>query len=213
MLNGKDKEAIIRRYNSRIQELGAVESVLAIGPKHRRDLRYGIISEIGIMNGDSVLDIGCGFGGLHDYLVENEIQTEYVGMDINEAIINIAKSKKSSINFIVGEIDHIANDSFDYVVSSSSFNLKMNQHENYEFIRGILGEAFRVAKKGVAIDFLSSYAEYKSEDVFYYDPAIVFGLAKSLTKRVALRHDYELFDFTIYMYPDFSGWIYNESDE
>jgi hypothetical protein len=95
---------------------------------------------------------------------------------------------------------------FDWIVSTSCFNLKLKKQDNYEFVRQILQSAYAHSNKGVAFDFLSDYVDYHSDIGFHYSPERVFSIAKSLTKMVALRHDYPIFEFCIYMYPDFKGW-------
>lgn len=36
--------------------------------------------------------------------------------------------------------------------------------------------------------------------MYYYSPEEIFGFCKDLTKRVALRHDYMPYEFTVYLY-------------
>ena len=99
------------------------------------------------------------------------------------------------------------NEPVDYIVSTSSFNNKLNEESNYDFVDKLLKKCYSIAKKGVAIDFLSSYVDYRvDDDVFYYEPEQLFSRAKKITKRVCIRHDYKLFEFCLYMYPDFEGW-------
>jgi hypothetical protein len=79
--------------------------------------------------------------------------------------------------------------------------------DNYQFIEKMIETLYTHANKAVAIDFMTSYVDYYgSEQVFHYSPEKIFSIAKKFTKRVTLRHDYELFEFTIYMYKDFEGW-------
>ena len=65
---------------------------------------------------------------------------------------------------------------------------------------------FRTAKKGVAVDLLTSYVDFKKDHLHYYQPETVFSFAKQLTRRVTLRHDYPLFEFCVYLHPSFDGW-------
>ncbi|MFZ1077872.1 MAG: hypothetical protein WAN47_10635, partial [Nitrosotalea sp.] len=45
-----------------------------------------------------------------------------------------------------------------------------------------------------------NYVDYKDKDIFYTSPEIIFKFAKSLTRRVVLRHDYMPFEFCLYIY-------------
>ncbi len=207
-MNSNDKKRIIERYNKRLQDHGFSIDSLASGNEERRNERFKILTEIGIKSGDTILDLGCGFGDLQKYLLKNDIKVKYIGIDINEEIIKIAKKENSDLDVKVLDIlNENFNESVDYIVSTSSFNNKLNDESNYEFVDKLLKKCYSIAKKGVAIDFLSSYVDYRVDDeVFYYEPEQLFSLAKKITKRVCLRHDYKLFEFCVYMYPDFKGW-------
>lgn len=207
-MNQNDKARIIERYDERLKTYGATIEALASGSDDRRKMRFNVLKEIGINDGDSVLDLGCGFGDLFAYFKEIGLNVKYTGIDINPAIIDNAKIRFPETDFRVVDIQEASIEKFDYVVSTSSFNLKLLNEDNYVFIENLLRKCYTVAQKGVAMDFLSSYVDFKGnpEQAFYYSPEKMFSIAKTITKRVCVRHDYPLFEFCIYMYPDFQGW-------
>ncbi len=207
-MNSSDKKKIIDRYNKRLEEHGFSINALASGNNERRNLRFKVLTEIGIQNGDTVLDLGCGFGDLHNYFTQNNIDIKYIGIDINEKIIALGKEMNPTIDIRVLDIlNDTIEDKIDYIVSTSSFNNKLFDDDNYNFIENLLKKCYSYAKKGVAIDFLSSYVDFKiNDDVFYYEPEKLLNTAKKITKRVCVRHDYELFEFCVYIFPDFQGW-------
>jgi hypothetical protein len=129
-----------------------------------------------------------------------------VGFDINPQLVEIARKKYPRAKFVVRDIQIESFSTFDFVVSSSAFNLRLNVQDNYEFIEEILRTCFFHSTHGVAFDFLSSYVDHESPHAFHYDPERVFSIAKKITKRVCLRHDYPLYEFCMYLYPDFAGW-------
>lgn len=207
-MNNKDKDKIIERYNSRLRKHGYSINALASGSEERRNLRYQILCEVGINDGDSILDLGCGFGDLNKYLNTNNIKVRYIGIDINEQIIKLGKENTPEVDLRVSDImaDPLP-DNIDFILSTSSFNNKLFEDDNYVFVEQLLEKCQSIARKGVAIDFLSSYVDFKvDDDVFYYEPEKILTIAKKITKRVCIRHDYELFEFCLYMYPDFKGW-------
>jgi ubiquinone/menaquinone biosynthesis C-methylase UbiE len=207
-MNTNDKERIIHRYDQRLKTYGATIQALASGSDERRRIRFDVLTEFGIQPGDSILDLGCGFGDYLSYLHQRKLDVKYTGVDINEKIIEIAKERFPSSDFRVLDIQDVEINQFDYVVSTSSFNLRLENENNYDFIRNILEVSYRIAHKGVAIDFLTSYVDFQGnpEAAFYYEPEKIFSIAKTITKSVKLRHDYPLFEFCIYLYPDFKGW-------
>ena len=58
----------------------------------------------------------------------------------------------------------------------------------------------KICKKGVAMDFMSTYVDFKRKDSFHASPERVFKIAKKLSKRVVIRHDYLPFEFCVYIY-------------
>lgn len=198
----KDKQEIIQRYNKRLDEFGSDPSALAGGNAAHRDIRYKLLTEVLDLTGKNVLDLGCGFGGFHEYLVNNEFDCEYTGYDINQGVINIAKDKYPEARFEVKDILEDDFPEFDVIVSSSSFNNKLKELDNYSFIKLILEKCYLHAKEAVAVDFLTSYVDYTHDYAFYYAPEELLRIAKTITRRVTLRHDYPLFEQCLYLYKD-----------
>lgn len=205
MLESQDKKDILNRYDERIGRFGPTIKSLAIGPEERQEIRYRVLSEVGIRSGDHVVDVGCGLASYYHYLNSAFQNISYTGVDINSNYIDVCKSLFPESNFNLGELQEFSQLTCDYVVSSSSFNIKLKQ-SNYEYIDEFICDAFKKAKKGIAIDFLSIYAESKFSDIFYYDPGVILQIAKRYTNRVCIRHDYPLFEFALYMYPEYKGW-------
>lgn len=206
-MDARDRERINARYDARLDEHGATSAALAGGPAERRALRFDVLCEVGIRSGDRVLDLGCGFGDLLPHLAARGLEVDYLGVDINPRLVEEARRRHPEANFRVCDIEAEDPGEVDYVVSTSSFNLRLEHADNYEFVAGLLRRCLGLARKGVAIDFLSSYVDFRGDAAaFHYEPERVFSLAKQVTKRVNLRHDYPLFEFCLYLYPDFSGW-------
>lgn len=72
-----------------------------------------------LVEGLSVLDIGCALGGLASVLSEHLTRFEYTGVDISERMIERAKQKHPSHRFYVieeADLSVLANERFDLVV-------------------------------------------------------------------------------------------------
>jgi SAM-dependent methyltransferase len=205
-MDPRDLDRIVARYTARLEQFGDDIRTLAAGTEDRRRIRFDVLTAVGIRSGCSIVDAGCGFGDYFDYLRERNLAVEYLGIDINPRLVAIARAKYPQARFEVGDIQTHALPTSDFVVSSNAFNLPLQSHDNYEFVATVLETAYRHARHGVAVDFLSSYVDYRSVEGFHYSPERVFALAKAITKRVCLRHDYPLFEFCLYLYPDFEGW-------
>lgn len=201
-----EKQRILDRYAARIAQHGASFEALNSGTPERRAIRFGVLADLGISSGDSVLDLGCGLGDLWPFFQDRGLDVDYTGFDINQTLIDAARERHPDVAFKVHDILEEQGPRFDWVVSTSCFNLKLAGGDNYELAERVLRTAFRHARRGVAVDFLTSYVDFPSAEGFHYEPERIFQIAKRITRRVAIRHDYPLFEFAVYLYPDFTGW-------
>lgn len=203
-----DKKIIQKRYNERLSTYGPGIQALASGTHERRSIRFSVLSDIGIEEGCSVLDVGCGFADFFSYLKSCGVNVAYTGIDIVPELIESAKKINPSIDIQVRDLQEhgFPDGSFDYVVSSQVFNFNFGGNKNYNLAKDMMRIMYKISRRGVAIDFLSSYVDFRQDQLHYYDPELILSYAKELTRRVTLRHDYPLFEFCIYLYPTFKGW-------
>jgi len=205
-MDPRDKDWMLRRYDERLAQHGDDIRTLGSGTEERRRIRFGVLRDVGIESGCSVLDVGCGFGDFFGYLNASGINVEYHGLDINPKLLEVARAKHPSGRFSEG--DFLAADlrPVDFIVASGTFNLALRTADNYDYTARVLQKASSLTRRGVAMDFHTSYVDYRVDDVFYYEPERMLSAAKAISKRVTLRHDYPLYEFCIYLFPDFDGW-------
>jgi SAM-dependent methyltransferase len=150
----------------------------------------------------SIIDYGCGYGSLIDYLKQKGQDFSYLGYDIVEEMIikgrelHLRDNKCTFLN-----VDDNLTKS-DYVVESGVFNVKQSNSdaEWTEYVIGSLNKMNNLAEKGLACNFLTKYsdAEFMRPDLYYADPLFFFDYCKkNFSRNVALLHDYDLYDFTI----------------
>jgi len=189
-------DSIIEHYSKLYKKFG--ESPKALGwIKGNQDVRFEIISQIGTMKNTTVLDVGCGFGDFYEFLRDKKINCKYHGVDINNQFIEIAKKRNPKGKFELRDIQkNKFTEKFDWVIATGI----TNHATNYRHLKNILQEMFRICKKGVVMDFISNYVDYKDKDIFYTSPEKMFQTAKELTRRVTIRHDYMPFEFCLYLY-------------
>jgi SAM-dependent methyltransferase len=207
----KDKATIINRYNDRFKKHGGEIGTLAVGNMERQFVRFDVLAQIGDLKGKSVLDVGCGFGDFYGFLLSKGIECDYTGYDMNPTLVDVAVKKYPSAKFRV--LDFLTDkcaDRFDYVVSSTTFNNKFTELDNYDMIAKVLGRAFEMSRLGVSINLMTDYVDYKEDYAFYYSPERVFKMCKAITSRVALRHDYGMYEFTLYLYKGECDWKIKE---
>lgn len=150
----------------------------------------------------SLIDLGCGYGALLDYLRNKHVNCRYLGVDISQEMIEVAEQQHISVaqaRFITSaEPDEAA----DYGLASGLFNVRLGRSdaEWFDYLQATLDILDRTSILGFAFNCLTSYSDDdKKRDYLYYaDPNRLFDLCKRrYSRQVALLHDYGLFEFTI----------------
>lgn len=153
-----------------------------------------------------VLDFGCGTGHLLRLLQQHGFNGEYVGYDISEGLIKLARENNAGGRFELRNIfEQPPEESFDVVFISGVFNNDIGRNE--EFMQSTLKLLFAATKEGLAFNSLSTFVDFKAEGLYYFNPCKVFTFCKEqLTPSVILRHDYEVklgvlpFEFSCYLH-------------
>ena len=149
----------------------------------------------------SLLDFGCGYGALFDYLQSSHSDFSYLGLDVSSDMIAAAvkRNKASTAQFICGSEP---SQQSDYAVASGVFNVRLDQSdlEWQGYIEATLVTLNAASRKGFSFNCLTAYsdADRKKPYLFYADPCYFFDLCKKkYSRNVALLHDYGLYEFTI----------------
>jgi len=170
-------------------------------PKGGQAARFKTKFEIGHLDNTRVLDVGCGFGHMLDYMKAWGINAQYTGIDICPDFIEIAKQRHPDADFrLLNILDNNPEETWDWVFLVGALNIAPLKDHWWDFIKEMLERMFDLCTQGVAVDFLSTYVDFQKQNAFHVSPEGIFSFAKTLTKRVALRHDYMAYEFTIYLY-------------
>ena len=189
-------------YSGKIKTHGATSEGVDWNGIDSHTLRFQQLSKIFVDSSKfSVLDYGCGYGALIDYLAEGFSNVEYYGYDISSEMLACARSKYPDLNdFFLSDLEE--GKVFDYVVSNGLFNVRLDSIENdwERFIKETLSDFNKLSTKGFAFNILTSYSdeEKQKNHLHYADPLRWFDYCKrNFSRNVALMHDYELYEFTI----------------
>lgn len=187
-------EARFARYGENVKSLW--------GSKDSQFERFEVLTQIGNLEGKSILDVGCGFGDLYDFLVNHKkiCIYNYIGIDAVPKFAGIAKERYPGATFVVTDIlDSNLRYQVDYALASGIFFLPDSCWEN-RMIQICL-KMFALSKCGIAVNYLSKFSPNKDDLSFYADPSRVTKLMmERLYHKIVLRHDYRANDFTIYVY-------------
>jgi len=199
MLTPDETSDIIKLYHDRYEKDGYQVSTVGWKNIEEQILRFKILCDISDLTGASICDIGCGFGDLIPYLKRRFSDFTYVGVDISEKLIQKASQLHPGYSFRnIDILDSSFVDKFDYFLLSGALSYRIK--DNMSLMQKMLSKMFLLSNKGVAVNFLSSYVNYQHIRNFHYEPEKVFSFSKSLTKSVTLRHDYPLWEFTVFLY-------------
>lgn len=189
-------------YTDKIKQHGASSSGVDWNSKESQFLRFEQLSKvIKEKNEFKILDYGCGYGALIDFLNEHFHSFDYLGFDISEEMIQQARTVFSISNYrFTSNKEELTPQ--DYVIASGIFNVKLDastqEWENY--ILETIKELHFYSKKGFSFNMLTSYSnkEYMKDYLYYANPAFYFDFCKkNFSKNVALLHDYDLYEFTL----------------
>lgn len=150
----------------------------------------------------SVLDLGCGYGAMLEFLRGQGFSGAYRGLDVAPEMVAAAAARygdDAAASFAVGRLSEGA---ADYVLASGIFNVRQRTGEAAwrDYVEATLGDMDRASRRGFAFNCLTSYSdpERMRADLYYGDPSHYFDLCKRrYSREVALLHDYGLWEFTI----------------
>ena len=195
-----DIESIDHAYHEEFKKYGYSLASIMI-PKGASDARFKVKFDIGDLTNCRVLDVGCGFGHMMDYLQAWGINAQYTGVDICPAFIEIAKKRHPEVDFrLLNILDSDIEEKWDWVFLVGAFNVAPKKQRWWPYVQEMIKRMYDLCTEGVAVDFLSSYVDFQKEKSFHAKPEKVFSFGKTLTRRVVLRHDYMAYEFTLYLY-------------
>jgi SAM-dependent methyltransferase len=152
-----------------------------------------------------ILDVGCGSGHLYRSL-DARAGIDYVGIDIRSDVIQSLKGefKGQEDRFLDHTLDSYVEDEkppmFYYVFASGTYNIKVDDSDMQEYLEDQINKLWGLAQIGVAFNCTSIYAYNQDDMLQYYHPVSVFSHCMTKCDRVALLHDYDISEFTIYMH-------------
>lgn len=195
----EEKDAVIRRYAERLNRLGPTVQTLGWRDQEQQQLRFSILLELGFFEGCTVLDVGCGFGDFYTFLTSKGFKVDYTGIDISPEVLGEARQRHPDLRFEL--VDLLAGDfegKFDFVVESGIFNHRLADNDG--FVRAMLTAMFEHSTHAIAANMMTDFVDYRDDYLHYYDPGEILRFARTLSRFVAVRHDYPLFEFTLFVH-------------
>jgi SAM-dependent methyltransferase len=200
---------IVEHYEECLRKHG--DTYRGVDWPSRKDLetRYRVMLDI-IRRGDrrpiSLLDFGCGAAHLRSYIRKTGKKgIRYQGLDLSKEFVQLCRKKFPKDTFYC--VDALRPSSklpaFDYAVMNGVFTEKrgMKQKEMFLYMQKLLTKVFLRSRKGVAFNVMSKQVDWELPAAFHLgvDELSKF-LTKKLTRNFVIRHDYGLYEYTVYLY-------------
>ncbi len=193
-------------YRQKFKEFGVSPQALqwkSKGAAHQRFRQFW--AEIDFDN-KNVLDVGCGFGEMGNFLTKRYKNVKYKGVDIMPEFIENGKKKYPQLDLEIDDyFGHPKPESFDVVLCSGALNSNFGtSEENIEFRKNAIKVMFEHTDNVMAFNMLGGHPAPLNDDlesnIWYSDSMEILEYCMSLTRRVIMRHHYHPTDFTIFMY-------------
>ena len=211
MRNAEISDAFARHYGEKIKEHGPTAKGLDWGAEADVALRYGKMLEV--LRADdpgrvpTVLDVGCGYGGLLRHAESAGVALQYTGIDIVAETIEHGRAVCPGAEFLVGDLLKwdFGDRRFDYVVCSGILTLKLTASilDMHRYFQALVRRMFGLCDEGIAFNVMTNCVNFTADNLYYRSPVEVLAFCLSdLSTKVRLDQSYALYEFTTYVYRD-----------
>lgn len=209
-LSDKHRQRIIKRHQYSIQERGYEATALFWRDQSVQEKRFDILIDFIHLNSLSaeadhainILDVGCGFGDLCDYLKKAGLQVNYTGIDVSPDMVRAGQFKHSEIHLLQGELFDFEwpQASFDWVVCSGAMNEVVDSPgQEGQYAQAMIQKMYALCRQGVVFNLLDATHEWTHSrpDLLSFDSSEIASFCKGFASNVSVRQDYLPNDFTV----------------
>jgi dTDP-4-amino-4,6-dideoxygalactose transaminase/SAM-dependent methyltransferase len=153
-------------------------------------------------------DLGCGTGELLARIRERGLcNVSYIGIERSAAALSYARDKFPGATFIEMDVNSseagLSRIACDYLVADGLFTVKweMTHAQMWSFLKSTISRVWPLVRRGIAFNVMSKIVDWEREDLFHLamDDAARF-LHELAGRRVRIRADYGLFEYTAFAY-------------
>lgn len=205
------REKLNTYFTEKLEKYGATAKGMDYNGEAAQHVRFAELIKI-IRNPAekfSILDYGCGYGALFDFLHRHGWQFDYYGVDRIEKMVIAGKETHKDFPNAHFTTDEKELGPVDYLIGGSIFNNKLEvpNADWQDFVVKTLHDMNNLCSKGFSFNMLTAYSDEdrmaQRPDLFFGDPLFFFDVCKrNFSRNVALLHDYGLYDFTILVRKD-----------
>ena len=190
-------------YDAKLAVHGPTPAGVDWNSQESQELRFAQLARL--WHGDrgaSILDYGCGYGALAAWLRAAGHQGPYRGFDLSRSMAETGARVAAALPACSFTNERHSLEPADYAVASGIFNVKLDTPVTAweAHIRETLRDVASLGRRGFAFNVLTLFSdpERRRPDLYYADPlAMLDHCARTFSRRVALLHDYPLYEFTV----------------
>jgi SAM-dependent methyltransferase len=155
----------------------------------------------------AILDYGCGYGAMLDYLRQSGVACAYTGFDLSAAMLTHGRQTFGDDPRVCWTNDRDELCPADYVVASGVFNVKQDTPSSawHSYALELLQHIDELAVRGFAFNMLTSHSDpdRMRADLYYADPGAIFNhCVRNYSNEVTLVHGGGLYEFTVLVRKD-----------
>lgn len=160
----------------------------------------------------SLLDVGCGWGGLAATIKDLGLAVDYHGIDVVEAMVQHGRTKHPEFTFSSGDIlETSGSEEYDFLVCNGILTQKhdFTIPDMERYAKEVISRMFALCRHGIAFNMMSTRVNFTVGNLYYQNPVELLGwLLTEVSPRVVLDHGYsslasgvgKYYDFTVYVY-------------
>lgn len=160
----------------------------------------------------SLVDVGCGWGGLYKRASDLGLDISYTGIDVAENMIAHASQTFTDAVFEVKDVFELPDEEvYDFAVCNAILTQKhqVSIPAMEKFAKRLASKMFAIARHGIAFNLMSTRVNFMVDNLYYHNPVEMLAWAiTELSPRVRLDHGYssltngngKYFDYTVYVY-------------
>lgn len=189
-------------YDARVTSYGLSPSTVGWKDFAQQELRFDILTSDIDLNGKKVVDIGCGFGDLANYLVSKGINVEeYIGVEVSKKMLEIAKKNtltKLNAKYMNANIfKDPMNITVDFALMSGLLNLRQSTNSATEILQSFLLKIRPIVTQGLVFNLLTDEVDFEQPHHLHYNPSTAQLIVRDFFKDVSIKKDYGLYEFTV----------------
>lgn len=189
-------------YNDRVNNYGLSSKSIGWKNYEQQKLRFDYLTSTLDLNNKIIMDIGCGFGDLANYLAVRNIHfKQYIGIDISENMLLMAEQNvETKLPVCFSKLNILKDDiSFDpdIAIMSGLLNLKQSHLPPLELLDLFLRKTRAIVKEGLVFNLLTDQVDYQQAQHIHFNTSEVRLLSEKYFNKVSICKDYGLYEFTV----------------